>query len=225
MESPYWVYIPSLWVTDYDGRSMYDATLAEMQGDLKKGLIKMGGMVREEARLTTMYSNVENAVMKYSGRVVTPIRPTKGGCIDVLLDVVNADDFRELIFDVAPDLRTRLPKWNAVFVNWYRNPMTTGGKVDNLGAHSDDTRELDSEIIFSLTFCESGGHRLFSMFDKASGNKVAWEAELKDGDGFLMLEGCQKLYKHAVSSRKTHLDKSPVIGGRINFTFRILKLV
>lgn len=224
MEKSYWIHLSQFWPTEDDGRSVYDVVLEEMRQDLKKGTIVLMGSVKQEGRLTAMYSHV-NAVMKYSGRVVTPIKPKNGGYLSMMLEMVSTEEFRENLYADCPELRGRIPPFNAVFVNWYRPPnLCDGDKMDSIGAHSDDVRELDSEIIFSLTFCEEGGERLFSFFDKTAGENMVWQSELKNGDAVFMLEGCQKLYKHSVSSRKTHLDRSKITGGRINFTFRMMKL-
>lgn len=221
--SPFY-YLPDLWPTDEDGREVYDVLLEEIKPDLQRGTIMLGGRLCQEARPTTMYSQVA-AVMKYSGRVLQPKRPKKNGYIERLLDIVRTQEFRDLLCEEHAEIATQIPIFNAVFVNWYRPPSECeGDHMDNVGPHSDDVSELDSEVIFSLTFCQSGGERLFTFFDKQANEREYWKQELKNGDGLLMMQGCQRRFKHSVSSRKTHLDRTKITGGRINLTFRLMKL-
>lgn len=224
MDREYWIRLVNFWPITHDGESSYQCLLDEVEHDLSRGTIKVGGRVCQEARMTTMYSRIEGAMMKYSGRKLEPKKPISTGYIDVMLDLVNDPDFKENLYLDVPQLRGILPDFNAVFINWYRPLQLCGDKMDNLGMHSDDTSGMTSEVILSVTLCTPNGERLFSMHDKAQGDKIVWQAELNDGDIVIMLPGCQKLYKHSVSSRKTHLDKSVITGGRINITFRALKL-
>jgi alkylated DNA repair dioxygenase AlkB len=224
MDPDHWVRLVNFWPTEHDEKSSYQVLLDEIREDLNRGTIKVGGRVCQEARLTAMYSQVDGAVMKYSGRKLEPRRPVQGGYVDIILDLVNDPEFRDGLCSDVPQLRGVLPNFNAVFINWYRPPSLCGDKMDNIGIHSDDTTGMQSDVIISITLCEPGGERLFSMHDKAQGDKIVWQAELNDGDIIVMLPGCQRLYKHSVSSRKTHLDRSTITGGRLNITLRSLKL-
>lgn len=231
IDDSYWVHIQNLWpVTWDDGRggaeiSAYDALLREVRDDLAVGTIKLGGRECKEGRMTTLYSMIEGADMKYSGRTLQPKRPKRGGYVHTIFTLFQDPDFIALLAEQHPGLERVLPIPNAAFINWYRPPSELGAKckMDGLGPHSDDTSGMQSDVIVSITLCEPGGERLFSMHDKASGN-VAWQAELADGDIIIMLPGCQKHYKHSVSDRVTHLDRSRITGGRLNITLRQLKL-
>lgn len=224
MEGLYWVRLEGLWPVRDEDRKVYDIVLDEVRNDLKRGTIMLAGRPCHEGRLTAMYSNVE-AIMKYSGRTLNPIRPKENGYLSMMLDLINDNEFREAVYEDCPEIRGLLPDFNAVFVNWYRPPeLCEAHQMDSIGAHSDDTRGLTSEVIFSVTFCEQGGERLFSFYDKSQNDKMIWQEELKDGDVLIMLNGCQRRYKHGISPRKTHLDKTKITGGRINFTFRCMKL-
>lgn len=223
MESVYWVHLKGFWPTEDGGNSSYSVLLNEVKPHLTQGSVKLGGNVYKEGRLTAMFSKT-NAVMKYSGRTLSPIAPKRGGYLDILLDLFNEGEFRDLLTSEVQHLQGILPKFNAVFINWYRPPSETGGNMDGLGPHSDDTSGMTSDIIVSITLCEPGGEKLFAMHDKAQGEKVVWQAELADGDIVIMLPGCQKLYKHSVSKRVTHLDRTKITGGRLNITLRALKL-
>jgi alkylated DNA repair dioxygenase AlkB len=220
MKSPYWLHIPGLWPTRKDDRPCYDILLDEVRQDLSVGTVELYGKVHMEGRMTALYSR-EKAVMKYSGRTLEPQKPKSGGYVDAILEMFSDDDFRGLLCADYPDLIHVLPRPNAAFINWYRPPSQ---KMDGLGPHSDDTAGMTSDVIISITLCELNGERLFTMHDKSRGNKAVWQAELNDGDILIMLPGCQRLYKHSVSKRLTHLNKSRITGGRLNITLRALRL-
>lgn len=219
----HWVHLQNFWPTEQDGKRSYDLLLDEVRPHLTQGTVKLGGQMCKEGRLTAMFSRTP-AVMKYSGRSVTPVVPVKGGYLDILLDLADDPDFRALMMAEVLHLQGILPKFNAVFINWYRPPSQSEGHVDSLGPHSDDTTGMTSDVIMSITLCEPGGEKLFAIHDKAQGEKVVWQAELADGDIVIMLPGCQKLYKHSVSKRSTHLDRTKITGGRLNITLRALKI-
>jgi alkylated DNA repair dioxygenase AlkB len=215
------VYIPDIMPTTDENGDVYSALLEEIRPALKIGTVTVYGKNHNENRMTAMYSEVD-AVMKYSNRTVERSAPVKAGYIASYLRLVNDEDFKKILCEMEPRLIGCLPNFNAVFVNWYRPPSETNGKVDSLGLHSDDVSGMTSEVILSVTFCEAGGERLFSFHSKANEGRVVWERELENGSIVVMLKGCQRQYKHKVSDRKTHLDKSKVSGGRINLTFRAL---
>lgn len=220
-----WVHIPNLWPTTTDLRgkeeSVYEVLLDECRKHLSQGDVVVYGGVHKESRLTALFSN-EKAAMKYSGRIVKPIKPDEDSYLSVILNLLTSESFLEQIEMSDPRLKGKLPRGaNAIFMNWYRPPTETS-KMDGLGPHSDDTRSLSSPVILSVTFCEPHGEKLFSFSEKSSG-KTVWEAELEDGSGLVMLEDCQRDYKHSVSNRKTN-SKGKITGGRINLTIRALKL-
>lgn len=223
MKSPYWLHIPNLWPTEEDLRSSYDILLDEVRQDLSVGVVKLYGGVHSEGRMTTLYSR-ENAVMKYSGRTLQPNKPKPNGYVDMILDMFSDDEFRSLLCEDHPELMSVLPRPNAAFINWYRPPSQNEGNMDGLGAHSDDTSGMTSDVIISITLCEPNGEKLFAMHDKSQGDTIVWQAELANGDILIMMPGCQKLYKHSVSKRMTHLNKSKITGGRLNITLRALQL-
>lgn len=223
MQSAHWLHITDLWPTQQDDKSCYNILLDEVREDLTVGAVKLYGNVHSEGRMTALYSR-ESAVMKYSGRILEPKKPKKNGYIDMVLDIFNDGDFRALLCENQPELAQVLPRPNAAFINWYRPPSQNGGNMDGLGVHSDDTSGMTSDVIISITLCEAGGEKLFAMHDRSRGDSVVWQAELGDGDILVMMPGCQKLYKHSVSKRVTHLDRSKITGGRLNITLRALKL-
>jgi alkylated DNA repair dioxygenase AlkB len=224
MDVTYWARLVGFWPTEHENVSSYQTLLDEIRGDLTQGTIVVYGKVCQENRLTVMYSQLEGVTMKYSNRKLEPIKPTEGGYVDILLDLANDPEFRESLCADVPQLRGVLPKFNAVFINWYRPVAICGDKMDGLGMHSDDTTGMTSDIIISITLCEPNGERLFAMHEKAKGDSIVWQEELKDGDIIIMLPECQKYYKHSVSYRKTHLDRSTITGGRLNITLRALKI-
>jgi ribA/ribD-fused uncharacterized protein len=219
-----WLYIPDLWPTTTDLRgkeeSVYDVLLSECQEHLSQGNVVLYGNVHKEGRLTALFSN-EEAVMKYSGRQVKPIKPKEFSYMSTLLEVISSDEFIEEISEMNPRLKGKLPNFNAIFMNWYRPPTETKN-VDSLGPHSDDEKSLTSPVILSVTFCQPKGEKLFAFHEKPT-EKIVWERELENGSGLVMLEGCQSGYKHSVSNRKTN-SKGKITGGRINLTFRQIEV-
>lgn len=223
MEEP-WIYLPNLWPTTAELRgkeeSIYDILLDECKEHLVQGTVVVYGGVHKEGRLTALFSN-EEAVMKYSGRQVHPVKPKENTYMSVILETIGNEEFLAEIEETNPRLKGKLPKFNAVFMNWYRPPRE-GEKMDGLGPHSDDEKSLISPVILSVTFCQPHGEKLFSFHDKSSG-KVVWEKELENGSGLVMLDGCQSDYKHSVSDRKTN-SNGKIVGGRINLTLRQIEV-
>ena len=230
-EHKYWLYIQEFWPREWDGRTSFSRLLEEAKPHLKQEQIVIFGNAITERRLTCLWSH-ENAVMKYSGRQVVPVKPPKGSYIELLLRAVNSKDFRDSQVTMFPRLGPIFDDmiktsrdgqiFNACFVNWYRSPKETE-KVDYLGPHSDDERSLTSKVILSLTFCEEQGAKLFKFHEKPS-EKVVWERELEDGSGLWMLPGCQDTHKHSVSDRKTSLDRKLTTKSRLNLTLRQIEI-
>lgn len=219
-----WVYIPELWPTTTDLRgkdeTVYQVLLDECREYLSQGDVVLFGQVHKEGRLTALFSN-EDAVMKYSGRQVKPVKPKEGSYMSVILECFQDENFLREIEASNPRLYGKLPKFNAIFMNWYRPPTETE-KPDGLGKHADDEKSLTSPVIVSVTFCEPHGERLFSFHEKAT-DKTVWEKELADGSGLVMMDDCQKRFKHSVSNRKTN-SQGKIVGGRINLTFRQIEV-
>lgn len=232
-EHRYWIYVESLWPRTWQDRTSFDRLLEECRPHLKQEQIVVYGQTQTERRLTCLWS-YENAIMKYSGRQVQPVKPVTGSYIDLIFRTVNSLEFQEAQIEMFPQLKDvfagmrassqsgRDQIFNACFVNWYRPPPDTD-KVDYLGPHSDDERSLTSKVILSLTFCEEDGAKLFKFLEKVS-EKVAWERELPDGSALWMLPGCQDTHKHCVSDRKTSLSKRKITGSRINITLRQIEI-
>jgi len=219
---PYWIYDEDFFRThNENGTSVYDVLLAELTPYLKQGTVKVVGQDFTERRLTCYFTSTDTQ-MTYSGRVLEVIRPPPNSYISNLLSVVNSQEFRKLLVDRYQTNSLNV-EFNSVFINWYRPPSITD-KPDYLGPHSDDEKYLTLQVILSVTYCEKLGARVFRFHDRSQGNKIKEEFELQDGSLLLMLEGCQKLYKHSVSERKYNLNKQLITGGRLNLTFRCVKV-
>jgi ribA/ribD-fused uncharacterized protein len=198
-----------------------------MKPHLTQGTVHVYGASHKENRLTALFandlgSNNSRATFKYSGRIVETIQPQPMSYLALLLETVQSPEFISMAEQMHPALAGRLPRFNACFVNWYRPPKDTGDKPDSLGWHSDNETSLTSKVILSMTFCQPHGEKLFSFQDKIT-NKIVWENELTDGSALIMLDGCQQLYKHAVSGRKTN-SGGKLVGGRISLTFRQIEV-
>lgn len=210
-----WVYQPNV----FANQQMYDTLLRELQPYLTVGKVKVFGKEYDESR-KTCYFSFGDGQMNYSGRTLDPVRPPEGSMIENLMHMVNDVQFRENAIARDPVLANVIPEFNAVFINWYRPPGDTP-KNDGLGPHSDDERYLASQVILSITFCGENGERIFRFHNKKDGTTTTFE--LPDGSALWMLPGCQQLYKHSVSNRKTNLAGRRITGGRLNFTFRCVK--
>lgn len=165
--------------------------------------------------------------MHYSGRTLEPQRPPAGGLIESFFNVFRDPSHMEMYREAAPGIE--LPEmgvFNAVFVNWYRPPSEKEptDKPDGLGWHADDERSHANGTILSITFTEENGERLFQMRPKKATSGCTWQCELSHLSTLLMLTGCQDSFKHCVSDQKTNLAKKKITGGRINLTFRCLKV-
>jgi hypothetical protein len=206
----------------------YSTLLHEIKPDLEIAPIRMAGAWLDERRMTRLYA-LDNTPMSYSGRVAIPIIPTSDSIIYRLLEGVNSQTFLQELVRMGLSPKVPIPEFNAVFVNWYRPPSETPEKVDGLGYHADDEKDLLSDIILSITLCEENGERLFRFRAKrkSDGSKKTsgfdWEAEIPDGALLIMLSGCQRDYKHTVVMRSTKLNRSRITGGRINLTFRAIR--
>ena len=217
-EHPLWnILQENKWVPPEE-QSVYKILLQELQHYLKQGIVKLFGEEFLERRLTCYFST-ENATMSYSGRSLQPTPPPQSSFIQSLLQLVNNNSFREECISVHPELKDVMPKFNAVFINHYRPPSQTD-KPDNIGIHSDDEKSIASPVILSVTFCESGGERVFKFHEKGKSSKTIASFEIPNGAVIWMLAGCQQKYKHSVSDRKKNLNKQLITGGRINLTFR-----
>jgi hypothetical protein len=231
-EGPYWVHLPDFWPGTsewpevgkpgvYKDRPIYDILLEEMKPNLTQGTVHVFGAAHKENRLTALFS-LGSGSFRYSGRIVETVQPAPMSYLALLLETVQSPEFISTVEEMHPALAGKLPRFNACFVNWYRPPSLTDDKPDSLGFHSDDERSLTSKVILSMTFCQPHGEKLFSFQNKAT-SKIDWEAELTNGAGLIMLDGCQKLYKHAVSGRKTN-SGGKLVGGRISLTFRQIEV-
>ena len=231
VEHPYWLYVKDFWPRQWEGLTSFNRLYEESKAHLKQEQIVVYGQSITERRLTCLWSH-ENAVMKYSGRQVHPVKPPKGSYIELVLKAVNSPDFITEQIAMFPQLKAVFDSmlsasrdgklFNACFMNLYRSPKETE-KIDYLGPHSDDERSLTSPVILSITFCEEHGAKLFKFHEKGT-EKVIWEKELEDGSGLWMLAGCQDKYKHSVSDRKTSLDRMPILGRRLNLTLRQIEV-
>jgi alkylated DNA repair dioxygenase AlkB len=196
----------------------YDKLLAEIEPHLSIGQVVMRGKVLDERRATCMYVNSpEVAGYTYTGRTVTPFLAQEPEVVR-LFELVNNPQFGAEVISREPRLDGILPVFNALFVNWYRPPVLTNGKVDYISPHSDKLNHHTSEVILSITFCEPHGERLFRFFDEEG--KVVEEYEFATGAMLWMLPGCQQNYKHCIAPRKTNLQREVISGGRLNLTFR-----
>ena len=215
MSNPHWLYIPDLFEKD-----KYTSLLEELKPYLTQGKVSLFGETFDERRLTA-YFTTTNTKMYYSGRWLEPLMPPTTSIIELLFTHVNSQSF---VSDIKVRYNIILPVFNAVFVNWYRPPNDTD-KPDGLGPHSDDEGYLASSIILSITYCEKYGARMFRFHEKTGkSTKIVQQYELEDGSALFMLGECQKLYKHSVSDRKLDSKKRPITGGRINLTFRSVKI-
>jgi len=216
----------ALLVTDHypadPQRTKYFDTLSEIQGDLAVGEVKVFGKIYKERRETCFYC-LTNSSMDYSGRTLLPKAPVEGGIVDTLFQTINSSEFRKKFSTMIPGHPIQMPDFNAVFINWYRPPSTTGPKPDGLGWHADDERSHASDIILSITLTEQNGERCFEMRPKKATSGCTWSRELPHQSVLLMLPGCQDSFKHRVSDRKKNLAQKTITGGRINLTFRALK--
>lgn len=217
----YWVYQPRMFPHNYDGKSIYATMLEELRPYLSVGEVTIMGKKYVENRETCYFSLVDGD-MTYSGRKLEPIRPPKGSMVELIMNMAQDPDFQNTVIKTNPELAGKIPKFNAVFINWYRPPGDTE-KNDGLGPHSDDEKYLAHQTILSLTFCEKNGERIFKFHEKKGSTKTVEQFELPDGAALWMLPGCQDNYKHSVSDRKTNLAGENITGGRINLTLRCVK--
>lgn len=221
-DGPAAVVLNGMFEDDPERRSYYDL-LAEIRPFLSVGTVEVFGK-HEERRMTAFFST-DNCPMQYSGRELAPQKPVPGGQIDTLFRAFAMDEMKDTFRDLIDGVPIELPKFNAVFVNWYRPPaeIPEGKKPDGLGWHADDERSHNSDIIMSMTYTEQNGERVFQMRPKTATSGFTWQSELQHQSILLMLPGCQDAFKHRVSDRKTNLAKKLITGGRINLTFRALK--
>lgn len=217
-----WVVLDRALPISHEGKDVYDLLRDELQQHFSVGTIKLGGRICNERRMTCYFTLDNNAVMKYSGRELIPTPPPKGSYLHILMVMVNDPQFRSHLATMNPRLKDVLPRFNAVFCNWYRPPSETD-KPDSLGPHSDDETDLASDVIMSFTYCQENGERIFKMHEKFGSTKTIAEFELKDGAIMVMMPGCQRLCKHSVSDRITNLSGKRITGGRISLTFRCIR--
>jgi alkylated DNA repair dioxygenase AlkB len=154
----------------------------------KQGQIKLYGKVMNEGRLTAWYGD-EGTVYNYSGKVNIPLAWTP--------ELIQIKEFLKA---------SGIGEYNSCLLNYYRDGN------DSIGMHSDDERELDSDIgIASITV---GGTRDFVFKHKDTGQTV--KVLLQDGDLLLMKGETQAHWKHGIPRRA---QAQP----RINLTFRSVK--
>jgi alkylated DNA repair dioxygenase AlkB len=217
-----WVVLDRALPIAYEGRDVYDVLRDELQDHFSVGTIQIGGRLCNERRMTCYFTLDNKAVMRYSGRELTPIPPPRGSYLHILMVMVNDSEFRTQLAKMNPRLKDILPQFNAVFCNHYRRPDQTD-KPDSLGPHSDDETDLASDVILSFTYCEENGEKIFKFHEKFGSTKTIAEFELKNGSVLVMMPGCQRLCKHSVSDRITNLNGKRITGARINLTFRCIK--
>lgn len=220
-----WLYIRKYFDTTINNTKIYDLLLEELADYFIQGIIKLGGKIHKERRLTCYFTILQNpnkngGQMKYSGRILKPLSPPINSTIEYLFKLVSSEEFRVKMGKKYSRLKGIIPIFNAVFINYYRPPELTDDKPDYLGPHSDDESYLSSQVILSITYCSENGARMFRFYGPKPSSKVYAEVELEDGDMLFMLSGCQKKYKHSVSDNKYNSKKQPIVGGRINLTFR-----
>lgn len=216
----YWIYEPIFFHrNDKNGRKVFDILLEELTPYLEQGTVTMRGQEHLERHLNAYFTNT-NKEMKYSGKIMKPVKPPENSYIADMLRVVSSEEFKQLLIERYGEQFNNV-NFNSMFVNLYRSPQTTD-KPDKLGPHSDKVNELSSEIILSATFCQEQGARAFRFHEKPS-EKVIEEIELPDGSALFMLTGCQDRYKHSVSDRKYNSKKELITGARVNITFRCFK--
>lgn len=219
MEDP-WLYDPDFFQLTHEGKPVYEILKEELLPHMTQGTIKIMGGQYQERRLTCYFSTSKSQMI-YSGRTLDPTPPPKESYIELLLLMVSSQDFRDTMETMHPRLKGLVPKFNAVFCNYYRPPNETE-KPDSLGAHSDDLKYLASEVILSVTYCSQNGARVFKFHEKPNTTTYA-EFELQDSDALWMLPFCQLKFKHSVSDRKYNLAGELIRGGRLNLTFRCVK--
>lgn len=221
---PHWIYEPNFFKSeDKDGRKVFDILAEELQPYLEQGTGKMMGQEFIENRLSCYFTFTDKQ-LSYSGKVMDPIKPPENSYIGDLLRIVGSEQFKNMLIErYGNDYGDQFQyiNFNSVFANLYRCPSETD-KPDGLGQHRDKTDALSSEIILSITYCQTGAERAF-RFHEPSG-KIIHEIELSDGDALFMLKGCQKNYKHSVSTKKYNSKKELVKGRRLNLTFRCMKV-
>jgi len=215
-----WIYDEGFFSTTDGDRPVYEILRDELMPYFTRGLVKMGNKEFLERRMTCYFTSSKGKMI-YSGRTLEPVTPPQGSYVHLLLELVASQDFRDAMEERHPRLKGVIPVFNAVFVNYYRPPNETE-KPDALGAHSDDTRYLASEVILSVTYCAKNGARVFKFHEKPGSSTYA-EIEISDGAMLWMLKNCQDRFKHSVSDRKTNLKGEVITGLRINLTFRCVK--
>ena len=193
----------------------YEQLVAELGPSLSSGTVRVRGKSYTEPRLTGLFSPLAQT-MKYSGRTAQAMLPPP--TLAALLELINSQSFQEAVAEREPRLAGIIPQFNSIFVNHYR-PLSE----DHLGLHSDSLADHASEVILSLTFCQKQGARIFRFFAKGS-TTTHTQMELQTGEMLWMLPGCQAQFSHAVNYRKTNLAGERITGGRLNLTFRCLKL-
>ncbi|WP_306639886.1 alpha-ketoglutarate-dependent dioxygenase AlkB family protein [Sanyastnella coralliicola] len=109
--------------------------------------------------------------------------------------------------DFLESLRVRLSalakfEFNAVLLNYYRDGQ------DHMGWHRDNEKEIDHQVIASVSF---GTSRTFRMREKET--KEKFDIELEDRS-LLLMKHMQERYEHMIPKR------ARVHEARINLTFR-----
>jgi alpha-ketoglutarate-dependent dioxygenase alkB family protein 2 len=120
---------------------------------------------------------------------------------------LELDEEIKVIFEKIRKRLSKIDDFNFVLVNHYED------ENKYIGFHSDDTRDLKTTNIASIS---CGASRRFVMKHKKSGKIV--EITLNDGDLILMHGNMQNEWLHSVPKEKNHRDP------RINLTFRVMKM-
>ena len=219
----YWSYLSDF----FNGTYLYNDVLREIKPHLTKGQVTVRGKTWDESRMTCYFS-LFPGVMKYSGRTLSHNPFMKNSLVKSMIQCFNDENFLNLKKQQYPELSeyfTSSHAPNAVFINYYRPISETNGKPDGIGYHTDDLKDHESPIIFSYTLCEEGAEALFRFRKKPKKTSFEWEKEINNDCMLIMKPGCQKQYWHQVGKRKTKLDRTKFKGGRINITFRKIKIV
>lgn len=178
---------------DLDPATLFQSLLAEVQGTLAQGSVRLFGKWVQEPRLASLHG----AAYEYSHKkmVVHPRTPTLERIEERVLQLTGASR-----------------PYDVVLVNFYRDGN------DSIAYHSDDERAIDQTDVASVSL---GAERLFRMQRKQSEQprqrKITHAGILAAGSLLWMKGQCQRLYKHELPKQPN------VLQPRLNVTFRRLR--
>jgi alkylated DNA repair dioxygenase AlkB len=218
----HWLYLKNFLTFSPHYPITFQSLDLELKPFLGIGTVKVYNQLYQERRQTAYFS-LDNAVMRYSGRVLQPNAVIDGTIIARIFDLVNSIGFQMLM---VSQYGIEMPRFNAVFINKYRSAQelkaASVDKIDMLGWHADDEREHTADTILSFTICETGGERVFELRPKKATSGVSRQVQLDSHSCFIMLPGCQSHWKHRISDRVVRLTGGYITGARYNLTFRSL---